>query len=1012
VDLVSLEVERFGCIAKASIRFKPGLNVLHGANEVGKSSVAQAIRFALLLPSSSREAQEWVPWAEGGDPTIALVFRTGDTEYYRVKKTFCTNTASLERSFDGLGWANLARGREVEARVRALLQWGIPEPGGAKAPKGLPESFLASALLADQAAVLSVFATNLDGDGTDSGRAQIRAALQAIAQDPLFKSVLDAAQARVDAAFTPTGQRRRGAGDPFKKMAEEVAAIQRERDEAWQAADAARLLAQRVVDLQRDTARAEGDLHEARTKRERLELVRARQNAYAAAAAARKDAQALVDAVGEAKGKTANAAEALKELESRLPVIRSTAEEARRLFDAANVEASVVRKTREGELAQEETKILRERDALRTRRTRADSALDLRTAALLRKRGDAIAEAIDVLEREIATLEGIEPWLELQAARSALVAAERAETEVDALMTRAIDLRGQAKNEWPSARSALLPDAKRLGELRRLRGKLDVAEAKLDVGLFVEVRGVPSVSVSVDDAPLEIAIPPLSVEGRKSAKLKFAGGGEVLVRGGRPADREYAETERAAWHKATSSLFQSVGVADFAGLEEVVRIDAEGKTRGETLEREAVSIDAKRLALGTPAAEKQRYASRIAELGHRLHGHDVVAIEAAAKAYGAGARAAITRKTTERETRRNELAKLRAEEASLRERAAPSPAGTLIDDLDAEIEALRTAAAVLDQREGKLREDCDALDVPPGRNGPLEAAARTAQMALEDALQRIKTVTSERDIWGARLQERLGPASAIRIEVLKSTEDAARRATINDGAPVEEVTIVNARDAEETTKNRHEILEADLRKAEGGLLASGGAAASERVRELEAALRRAHEKQSALEDEHEAWRLLTDTLKDAERAQATHLGNVLAPDLIARLQSLVGTRYSRIALGPNLGLEGIDAAGGRRDLGRLSIGTREQISTLFRLCLAERLKSALLLDDQLVQSDPERLRWFRSALRQTAGNGVQVIVLTCRPDDYLEPAESSPPHAVDLSVAVAKWQAPMSSVGE
>ena len=262
MELVSLEIERFGCVARTRIAFKPGLNVLHGANEVGKSSIARAIRFAFLLPSSSNAVDPWIPWSGGGEPTVTLVFRNGPTEYYRVKKVFGTNTASLERSSDGAGWANLARAREVEARLRALLQWGIPEPGGAKAPKGLPESFLASALLADQDEVASVFEQDLDSDGVDSGRVRVRTALQAMAQDPLFKAVLDAAQARVDEAFTPSGQRKRGAGDPFKKMADDVAARQRERDEAEQAANSGRLLAQRVADFQRDAAAAENDLQE------------------------------------------------------------------------------------------------------------------------------------------------------------------------------------------------------------------------------------------------------------------------------------------------------------------------------------------------------------------------------------------------------------------------------------------------------------------------------------------------------------------------------------------------------------------------------------------------------------------------------------------------------------------------------------------------------------------------------------------------------------------------------
>src|SRR5690349_19478053 len=110
MELVSLGVECFGCVGRARITFKPGLNVVHGANEVGKSSIARAIRFALLLPSSSSAAGPWIPWSGGGDPKVTLVFKNG-ADYYRVTKVFGTNTASLERSSDGFGWANLARSR-------------------------------------------------------------------------------------------------------------------------------------------------------------------------------------------------------------------------------------------------------------------------------------------------------------------------------------------------------------------------------------------------------------------------------------------------------------------------------------------------------------------------------------------------------------------------------------------------------------------------------------------------------------------------------------------------------------------------------------------------------------------------------------------------------------------------------------------------------------------------------------------------------------------------------------
>src|SRR5262245_14693851 len=249
MELVSLEIERFGCLERARIAFKPGLNVLYGANEIGKSSIARAIRFALLLPSSSSAVDPWVSWSGGASPTVTLMFKNG-ADYYRVKKTFGTNTASLERSSDGIGWTHLARGREVEAQLRALIQWGIPEPGGGRAPRGLPESFLASALLADQDEVANIFEHDLNDDGVDSGRVRVRAALQAMAQDTLFKSVLEAAQARVDEAFTTSGQRKRGAGDPFRRIADDIAALQQERDAAEGAATTARLLAQKVKELQ------------------------------------------------------------------------------------------------------------------------------------------------------------------------------------------------------------------------------------------------------------------------------------------------------------------------------------------------------------------------------------------------------------------------------------------------------------------------------------------------------------------------------------------------------------------------------------------------------------------------------------------------------------------------------------------------------------------------------------------------------------------------------------------
>jgi recombinational DNA repair ATPase RecF len=54
MKLVSVRVEHFRCIRTAKIEFAGGLNVLHGPNALGKSSLAHALRAALLLHTAAK----------------------------------------------------------------------------------------------------------------------------------------------------------------------------------------------------------------------------------------------------------------------------------------------------------------------------------------------------------------------------------------------------------------------------------------------------------------------------------------------------------------------------------------------------------------------------------------------------------------------------------------------------------------------------------------------------------------------------------------------------------------------------------------------------------------------------------------------------------------------------------------------------------------------------------------------------------------------------------------------
>ena len=77
----------------------------------------------------------------------------------------------------------------------------------------------------------------------------------------------------------------------------------------------------------------------------------------------------------------------------------------------------------------------------------------------------------------------------------------------------------------------------------------------------------------------------------------------------------------------------------------------------------------------------------------------------------------------------------------------------------------------------------------------------------------------------------------------------------------------------------------------------------------------------------------------------------------------------------------------------LSMGTREQLSVLTRIAVAQLLKKqgqpcAVLLDDALVNSDETRIARMKEILQEVAVD-MQVIILTCRLKDYSDMAKAN-----------------------
>lgn len=74
-----------------------------------------------------------------------------------------------------------------------------------------------------------------------------------------------------------------------------------------------------------------------------------------------------------------------------------------------------------------------------------------------------------------------------------------------------------------------------------------------------------------------------------------------------------------------------------------------------------------------------------------------------------------------------------------------------------------------------------------------------------------------------------------------------------------------------------------------------------------------------------------------------------------------------------------------------SHGTKEQLQTILRLVLlstAAEGGTTMLLDDALVFSDDGRLSRMKDVLQVESNAGMQLIIFTCRPEDYVEIADS------------------------
>ena len=525
----SLTVENFRGVKHAHLEFGPRLTVLYGPNDLGKSTLVTALRSALLLPSGSTEGGSFVPWYEEAVPTVTLAFVTDDQRHWKVVKKWGAHpAATLFQSKDGKDWlTERLDGRQVEERLRRLVELGIPAPGGKGAPRGVPTSFLTNALLAGQTDVDAVLAASLDRDLAEGGRVRLTQALAALGQDPLFASVLETANEEVDRYFTATGRVRRTQHSPIARAGEVVRALTLEAEqlaaqveEMGAVETAAATLRERKAELQAQVEGAEAELV---TRRSGFAASRGRAELEERVARAR----ASVRVLDERAAALASRAVALAEEQRALTVDRrgvtalgANVQEAKQALEGAEASLRAAqsedgRATRELErstlllqkakLEAELARVQARQKALAEARARFEQAAELGRQVATLTAGQVRAEA--ALNDAQVALATAQHGVELAAGAEAYGrwrAAVDAHAKANALREEQVTLRAEAERgralvgQLEAQRAALareleqqrarLPDPATLARLNQLEQDLTLARASLGGGVSVTVR--------------------------------------------------------------------------------------------------------------------------------------------------------------------------------------------------------------------------------------------------------------------------------------------------------------------------------------------------------------------------------------------------------------------------------------------------------------------------------------------------------------------------------------------
>lgn len=116
--LKKLQIERFGCLNDYSAEFQPGLNIIRGPNESGKSTLHQALLIVLTaLPNQNKRNGVWRAWDSDRWFWLQLTFADPGGKEYQITKDFQVGSQELGLPNGG----STANRDEIESVIGQIL---------------------------------------------------------------------------------------------------------------------------------------------------------------------------------------------------------------------------------------------------------------------------------------------------------------------------------------------------------------------------------------------------------------------------------------------------------------------------------------------------------------------------------------------------------------------------------------------------------------------------------------------------------------------------------------------------------------------------------------------------------------------------------------------------------------------------------------------------------------------------------------------------------------------------